>query len=94
MTGPETVELAAVDAALAGRPVAPEHAELAELALLLRDERPEPALRWTTEMDRRVEAGFRRGARSRHSGGCGCTRGRSDRLPRSPSCASSSWWAR
>jgi hypothetical protein len=58
MTGPETAELEAVDAALAGRPVAPEHAELAELALLLRDERPEPTLSWTTQLDRRVEAGF------------------------------------
>jgi Domain of unknown function (DUF4349) len=58
MTGPETAELEAVDAALAGRPVAPEHAELAELALLLRDERPEPTLTWTTQLDRRVEAGF------------------------------------
>jgi Domain of unknown function (DUF4349) len=58
MTSPETLELEAVDAALAGRYVAPEHAELAELALLLRDERPEPTLVWTTHMDRRVEAGF------------------------------------
>ena len=40
MTSPETLELEAVDAALAGRYVAPEHAELAELALLLRDEPP------------------------------------------------------
>jgi hypothetical protein len=59
MTGPETAELEAVDAALAGRPVAPEHAELAELALLLRDERPEPTLGWTTDMDRRLADGFR-----------------------------------
>ena len=44
MTSPETLELEAVDAALAGRYVAPEHAELAELALLLRDDRPEPTL--------------------------------------------------
>ena len=58
MTSPETLELEAVDAALAGRHVAPEHAELAELALLLRDERPEPAPAWATHLDRRVEAGF------------------------------------
>src|ERR687896_170416 len=58
MTSPETLELEAVDAALAGRYVAPEHAELAELALLLRDDRPEPAAAWTTHLDRRVEAGF------------------------------------
>lgn len=58
MTSPETLELEAVDAALAGRYVAPEHADLAELALLLRDDRPEPTLEWATHMDRRVEARF------------------------------------
>ncbi len=58
MTSPETLELEAVDAALAGRHVAPEHAELAELAMLLRDERPEPAPAWATHLDRRVEARF------------------------------------
>src|SRR6185295_3449413 len=58
MTSPETLELEAVDAALAGRYVAPEHAELAELALLLRDDRPQPTLAFTTHLDRRVEAGF------------------------------------
>jgi hypothetical protein len=58
MTSPETLELEAVDAALAGRYVAPEHAELAELALLLRDDRPEPDEAWTTHLDRRVETGF------------------------------------
>jgi hypothetical protein len=58
MTSPETLELEAVDAALAGRYVAPEHADLAELALLLRDDRPEPTLAWTTNLDRRVAARF------------------------------------
>src|SRR5919198_2847504 len=58
MTSPETLELEAVDAALAGRYVAPEHAELAELALLLRDDRPEPRSGWVTQLDRRVEARF------------------------------------
>ena len=58
MTSPETLELEAVDAALAGRYVAPEHAELAELALLLRDDRPEPTAAWATHLDRRVETGF------------------------------------
>src|ERR1700754_5004523 len=58
MTSPETLELEAVDAALAGRYVAPEHAELAELALLLRDDRPQPPLAFATHLDRRVEAGF------------------------------------
>ncbi len=58
MTSPETLELEAVDAALAGRYVAPEFAELADLALLLRDEAPQPAPAWATHLDRRVEAGF------------------------------------
>jgi hypothetical protein len=58
MTSPETLELEAVDAALAGRYVAPEHAELAELALLLRDDKPEPDGRWAAQLDRRAEAGF------------------------------------
>src|SRR5829696_8139101 len=58
MTSPETLELEVVDAALAGRYVAPEHVELAELALLLRDDRPEPTPVWATHLDRRMEAGF------------------------------------
>jgi hypothetical protein len=58
MTSPETLELEAVDAALAGRYVAPEHAELAELALLLRDDKPEPSPAWATHLDRRVGSGF------------------------------------
>ena len=58
MNSPETLELEAVDAALAGRYVAPEHAELADLALLLRDDRPEPTPAWATHLDRRVESGF------------------------------------
>ena len=70
MTSPETLELEAVDDALAGRYVAPEHADLAELALLLRDDRPEPTLEWATHMDRRVEAGFPNRPRRRRRG-CG-----------------------
>src|SRR4051812_16645325 len=58
MTSPETLELEAIDAALAGRYVAPEHADLAELALLLRDDRPEPTIAWAAHLDRRVSAGF------------------------------------
>jgi hypothetical protein len=58
MNSPETLELEAVDAALAGRYVAPEHAELADLAMLLRDDRPQPAPTWATHLDRRVGAGF------------------------------------
>jgi Domain of unknown function (DUF4349) len=58
MTGPETAELEAVDAALAGRYVPPEHAELADLALLLRADRPAPTASWAAQLDRRVQAGF------------------------------------
>lgn len=58
MTAPEAAELEAVDAALAGRYVHPEHAELAELALLLRDERPEPEPAWATQLDSRAQARF------------------------------------
>jgi hypothetical protein len=58
MTAPEAAELEAVDAALAGRPVDPDHAALAELALLLRDERPQPAPAWAVGLDRRAQAGF------------------------------------
>ncbi|HEX5621303.1 MAG TPA: hypothetical protein VFX51_22955, partial [Solirubrobacteraceae bacterium] len=47
-----------MEAALAGRYVAPEHAELAELALLLRDDRPKPTPAWQNQLDRRVEARF------------------------------------
>jgi hypothetical protein len=58
MSSPEAAELEAVDAALANRDVAPEHAELAELARLLRDDRPEPDPGWAAQLDRRVAAGF------------------------------------
>jgi hypothetical protein len=58
MTAPEAAELEAVDAALSGRPVDPDHAALADLALLLRDERPQPAPAWAAELDRRAQAGF------------------------------------
>src|SRR5918999_4969941 len=58
MADHQTPELEAVDAALAGRAVAGEHAELAELALLLRDDRPQPDPTWATHLDRRAAAGF------------------------------------
>src|SRR5947209_134021 len=49
---PEVIaELDAVDATLAGEPVDPEHAEAAELALLLRAERPTPAPEFTVLLD-------------------------------------------
>src|SRR5918997_596465 len=69
MTGPEAAELEVVDAVLAGRAVAPEHAELAELALLLRAERPEPAPAFAAQLDRRAAAGFPRRSRRRIGGG-------------------------
>ena len=51
-------DLAALDAALAGRP-APENEALAELARALRAERPEPEPRFTDELDARAVEGFR-----------------------------------
>ena len=46
--------LAAIDATLQGDPVDPEHAELAELALILRAERPAPAPEAAGAIDERV----------------------------------------
>ncbi len=54
-------ELQVIDAALAGEPVDPEHAELAELVLLLRDERPSPP----TDVAARLDARFRASAAPR-----------------------------
>jgi len=57
-------ELDAIDATLAGDPVAPRFAELAELALLLAAGRPEgPRPEFAHELDRRVQARFPRVAR-------------------------------
>src|ERR1700735_4348286 len=50
--------LEAIDATLHGEPVDPEHAELAELALILRDERPVPGDAFLTRLDRRVQDRF------------------------------------
>jgi Domain of unknown function (DUF4349) len=57
--------LAAIDATLAGEPVDPEHAELAELALILRAERPAPAAAVTGEIDERVAGLSQRAATRR-----------------------------
>jgi Domain of unknown function (DUF4349) len=51
-------ELEAVDDALAGRRVAPDMTELADLALLLRDDRPAPTESFGRYLDNRVERGF------------------------------------
>src|SRR5919112_468929 len=51
-------ELAALDDALAGRPVAPDLAGLGDLALLLRDDRPRPSGEFAAALDARVQRGF------------------------------------
>lgn len=59
--------LEAIDATLNGEPVDPEHAELAELALILRDERPVPDEAFLTRLDRRVFERFAEPARPRRA---------------------------
>lgn len=51
--------LATLDAALDGRPTPPEHAELAELALILRDQRPAPRPDFVAGLDARAARRFR-----------------------------------
>ena len=60
MSTPETLtrELAALDDALAGRPVDPDLADLAELAILVRDERPAPDPAFANSLDERARRGF------------------------------------
>ena len=67
MSTPETLtrELAALDDALAGRPVDPDLADLAELAILVRDERPTPDPAFANSLDERARRGFARGAKRR-----------------------------
>lgn len=67
---PETAaSLNAIDAAIAGEPVAPQYAGMAELALLLAAERPELPAEVSRSLDQRLErcfadpAGTRRGGR-------------------------------
>jgi hypothetical protein len=50
--------LEAIDATLAGEPVDPAHAELAELALLLAADRPTPSATLARTLDARVERRF------------------------------------
>ncbi|MGZ4296912.1 MAG: DUF4349 domain-containing protein [Solirubrobacteraceae bacterium] len=56
--------LMAVDATLAGEPVDPEYAGLAELALILRRERPRTSDTFAATLDDRVERRFARPARA------------------------------
>ena len=60
--------LLAVDATLAGDPVDPEYADLAELALILAEDRPAPDVAFATALDERVERRFARPARPGRSG--------------------------
>ena len=55
-------ELEAIDATLAGEPVAPRHAEVAELALLLVATRPEPQAEFVSSLDARVQQPVRAGS--------------------------------
>ena len=57
--------LEAIDATLAGDPVDPGHAELAELALILRADRPAVGEPFAATMDARVRARFATPARGR-----------------------------
>src|SRR5436309_38738 len=51
-------QLDAIDATLAGEPVDPEHAEIAELALLLTAQRPEIDPGFATSLEQRVQGRF------------------------------------
>jgi hypothetical protein len=62
--------LAVIDATLAGEAVEPEHAELAELALILAGQRPLPSTKFTDKLDQRVAARFappRKGEQAKRS---------------------------
>src|SRR5215210_8391723 len=67
MSTPDTLtrELAALDDALAGRSVDPDLADLAELAVAVRDERPAPDPAFARALDARVERRFARPAAAR-----------------------------
>jgi hypothetical protein len=82
-----TEQLDAIDATLAGEPVAPRFAELAELALMLSSCRPDgPRPEFARELDRRVEGRFRTGGAGALSGGGGGSGSSSRRGAR--------WWGR
>jgi hypothetical protein len=71
MSTPDTLtrELAALDDALAGRAVDPDLADLAELAVALRDARPASDPAFTRKLDSRVEHGFARRVAARRRRG-------------------------
>ena len=62
-------ELAAIDAALEGRHVDPDLADLGGLAVLLREDRATADPAFLAELDQRVAAGFPRERRARSGGG-------------------------
>jgi hypothetical protein len=62
-----TATLEALDATLAGDPVDPEYAEVAELALLLRAERPAPPADFAARLDGRVTCRFAADAQARRA---------------------------
>jgi hypothetical protein len=68
--GPEIAgALMAVDATLAGDPVDPEYAELAELALILRRERPRTSDAFAARLDAQVQRRFARPAPAKRGTG-------------------------
>jgi Domain of unknown function (DUF4349) len=71
MSTPDTLtrELAALDDALAGRAVDPDLADLAALAVAVRDDRPAPDPAFTRTLDTRVERGFPRPATAKQRRG-------------------------
>jgi len=73
-------ELEAIDAVLRGDPVDPEWAETAELALLMRQQRPRRRAEFAAELDERAASGFRR--RRARSARAGARRPRDKRLDR------------
>lgn len=58
----QNTALAVIDATLAGDSVGPEHADLAELALILTGERPAPEAAFAARLDQQVERRFVREA--------------------------------
>ncbi len=81
-------ELELIDATLAGEPVDPAHAELAELALLLVAERPEPAPDYLARLDDRAAARFVSGGPGASGAGDGAAQ--SEARP----TRVRSWWRR